>query len=410
MKKSICILIILLITYVISAQDIGYAEYFVDTDPGHGKATKIDISVSASDLTLDFDVSTNSLANGWHFIGIRAKNSNGNWGLNCNRLMYILKLPATNDRKISKAEYFIDTDPGIGQANPITVNNQDFEVVLEATANLASLNSGMHYISIRSADISGRWGVQINRLFYYAKMQSSSSVSKAEYFIDTDLGFGKAKPFTVANPGNELTLDVTNDLAGLETGMHQIVIRAGDAEGRWGSSINRTFYFVKIPVLAEANITHLEYFYDSDPGFGKGIAISASTPGKEVSFSFDANLSGITSGNHIIYIRAKNALNQWGQVYTESFSYSITGLGDEKVVSWFKIYPNPNQGDFRIQFPENQNESSKIQILDISGKMILEKLVSGKSEEFSIDVPKGLYIINIEKNNKIFSQKLCIDW
>jgi len=487
MKTIIWILLILLLSFIISAQDIGYAEYFLDTDPGYGKATKINIAAPASDLTLNFDLSTNALSNGWHFIGIRAKNIDGKWGLNCNRLLYLVKLPAIIDRKISKAEYFIDIDPGIGKASPFIVNSQDYELTLAATADLAALSAGMHNLGVRCSDLGGRWGVQTNRIFYYGKISAISAkickaeyfidtdpgfgkakqftiatpsldltlditdnlagleqgihqivfraadekerwgismtrvfyyskissmatkVSKAEYFIDTDPGFGKAKQFTIASPGSDLALDLTDDLAGMEQGMHQIGFRARDEDGRWGSAIQRIFYFLKIPNPDQANITHIEYFFDNDPGYGLGTSVAVPSPAQDKDIIINADVSALAQGNHIIYLRVKNAISQWGQLYAEAFTYTVTGLGKNEVVRLFKIYPNPNNGNFKIQFPENHSDIFKIRIIDLSGNTIIDKNVAGKCGEFSLDIPKGIYLINLESGHHVFSQKLCIE-
>ena len=59
------------------------------------------------------------------------------------------------------------------------------------------------------------------------------------------------------------------------------------------------------------NLTYLEYFFDTDPGYrlGHGVALSAPAPG--VDQSYVADLSGLTPGFHTMYTRVKNASGAW---------------------------------------------------------------------------------------------------
>ena len=62
------------------AQDIDYAEYFIDTDPGYGSATPIAVSATGSDLSLDFNADMAVLQPGIHYLVIRARDDQGQWG------------------------------------------------------------------------------------------------------------------------------------------------------------------------------------------------------------------------------------------------------------------------------------------------------------------------------------------
>jgi len=64
------------------------AEYFIDADPGIGKATKIGLV----DLNnLNFNINKNQFSDGFHLIGVRIKNISGNWSSNSYYNLYIQK-------------------------------------------------------------------------------------------------------------------------------------------------------------------------------------------------------------------------------------------------------------------------------------------------------------------------------
>lgn len=66
----------------------------------------------------------------------------------------------------------------------------------------------------------------------------------------------------------------------------------------------------------------IEYYFDSDPGFGHGIQVSV-TPGNSVSIDFLALAGEVGHGNHCLYVRAKNSEGSWGLPACRQFSDGI---------------------------------------------------------------------------------------
>lgn len=58
------------------------------------------------------------------------------------------------------------------------------------------------------------------------------------------------------------------------------------------------------------NITQIEYFFDTDPGFGNGTQLTL-TEGVEIEQDFTISLTGLTVGEHILYMRAKDSNSKW---------------------------------------------------------------------------------------------------
>jgi len=81
-----------------------------------------------------------------------------------------------------------------------------------------------------------------------------------------------------------------------------------------------------------------------------------------------------------------------------SASAFINVLLDSKVETYFtdlKVYPNPTRGILFIDFGESTD--AKIKILDITGKIILEKSVNNTVETLDMSMmPSGVYFVEIE--------------
>ncbi len=74
----------------------------------------------------------------------------------------------------------------------------------------------------------------------------------------------------------------------------------------------------------------VEYFFDTDPGFGSGRTITLS--GSLVDTSLSLDLTGLAPGLHTLYVRCKNDNGKWGLSYQSSLQVnSGSGNGNGSV-------------------------------------------------------------------------------
>ncbi|MEA3460769.1 MAG: T9SS type A sorting domain-containing protein [Bacteroidota bacterium] len=311
---------------------------------------------------------------------------------------------------IDYAEYFIDSDPGFGAATPIAVSATGSDISLDFSADIATLQPGIHYLVIRARDDQGQWSQGSNTVFYLVKSPDVgvSNVDQAEYFIDTDPGFGMAVSIPVPAPGNDLILQLSPGLESLDQGMHYIHFRARDVSGRWGSGMNTVFLIVDLPSSADSEIQQVEYFIDTDPGFGLGTPVTLPSAGNDLTIDFSVSLTGLADGEHVLYIRARNALNKWGQVYAEGFTYTATGI-EEGVNSLFKVYPNPSSGHLQIELSDQTSNGCWIKLMDMNGKLVYESECHNNLCELNLELPGGMYLLNIETSDRSISQKIILE-
>lgn len=59
-----------------------------------------------------------------------------------------------------------------------------------------------------------------------------------------------------------------------------------------------------------------------------------------------------------------------------------------------EVYPNPSQGKFTVRFSELPDAGSRIEVLDLSGRKIASRLITGISEELNLyGQAAGLYLV-----------------
>lgn len=234
MKKFLMLLMVMLCLTTVYSQNITTAEYFVDADPGIGNGTPIPIGLPGATVNFNASVPVNSLSPGFHSLSVRVRDEDGKWSFSDKKVFYISGA-ASNPGNITAAEYFLDTDPGPGNANPITVGATGGVVSFTAMIP-ASLSPGFHFLNIRVKDADGKWGMFEQRNFYISSATGDmTQITAAEYFFDNDPGAGNATPLTVTNPGSTVSQTFTVPVpSGLSGGTHLLAIRVRDASGKWG--------------------------------------------------------------------------------------------------------------------------------------------------------------------------------
>jgi hypothetical protein len=314
MKKIFLTALLCIVARLLPAQTITAAEFFVDADPGVGNATSIAVTPGAA-VNFTANVATASLSNGFHVVGIRARDNAGVWGLYETRGFFITS-STSNVTNITAAEFFIDTDPGVGNGTSIPVTT-GASVTFAAVIPTTSLAAGFHFICVRTRDAEGKWGLYETRgLFITSSTSNVTNITAAEFFVDTDPGVGNGTAVAVT-PGATVTFTTNINTTSLSAGFHFAAFRTRDAEGKWGLYETRGFY-ISTATANVGNIVAAEFFIDTDPGAGSGTAITI-VPGTMVTFVATVPTTSLAPGFHFAAIRTKDAEGKWGLYEARGF-------------------------------------------------------------------------------------------
>ena len=93
-----------------------------------------------------------------------------------NRILWVLLLllmaAATSHAQVpTRAEYFVDADPGVGLATPVVLTPGD-TAVKDFSFSTGSLPPGYHILNVRVRDAIGRWGIAMSTWFYIYDTQN----------------------------------------------------------------------------------------------------------------------------------------------------------------------------------------------------------------------------------------------
>ncbi|MES2772893.1 MAG: hypothetical protein V4722_01825 [Bacteroidota bacterium] len=223
---------------------------------------------------------------------------------------------------IVAAEYYLDTDPGLGNATAIAITPDTSLANINFNANIANVSPGMHHLFLRSRDANGKWSITARQLFIKLDEADVANISYVEYFIDTDPGFGNAIAVPVTPGADIASVNINTSIASLDIGLHNFFLRSKNASGKWSETARQMF--VKLPLKPLA-IADTEYYFDVDPGFGKGVPLALNASNTIADFAAPVNITGLSVGNHKLYIRSKEGGGDWS--ITNWFEFTIDASG-----------------------------------------------------------------------------------
>ena len=313
-------------------------EYYWDSDPGLGAATTTTVPVS-NDGSIQFSAPTTGLTPGRHRLFVRAYHKNGD---NCHFAPTLVKdidvFDPVRGTNLQLVEYFWDTDPGYGNATRIDIGTSGLEATLNnLSIPVANVTPGEHLLGIRAMG-ANRWGPTITQKVTVLPKGDNRMITLVEYFWDTDPGLGQGTLIEIETPGLEATLDnLSIPVANVTSREHLLGIRVMGAN-HWGPTITQ-----KVTVLPKGDdrmITLVEYFWDTDPGFGNGTSFEI-TAGQDVTIDnvFIAKPAEITDEltNHVLGFRAFGN-GHWGPTYMYALNTPLRYINEDDKAALTKLY------------------------------------------------------------------------
>ncbi|MEO7309336.1 MAG: hypothetical protein ABIX01_02985 [Chitinophagaceae bacterium] len=299
-----------------AATNLTALEYYFNTDPGHGQATPVTITPGVDIANQAFTPNTTALPDGINYLYVRSRNANGVWSQTASQLFYKLStLTAPAPTNLTGIEYYFNTDPGHGQATPVTITPGVDIAGQVFTPNTTSLPDGINYLYVRSRNANGVWSQTASQLFYKLSIFTASAATNLtaiEYYFNTDPGHGQATAVTIT-PGVDIAGQTfTPNTTALPEGINYLYVRSRNSDGVWSQTASQLFYKLSAASHpAVTTINRMEYFIGADPGYGQAIPVVFNPADSLVGFTFAANVAGLDVGNHLLQIRSRNAAGQW---------------------------------------------------------------------------------------------------
>ena len=331
MKLIFTIFGLVLSCTMLNAQELAKVEYFIDGDPGSGNAVFEPVTgIDTGNLTLI--INTTNLPHGLHSFSARSIDDSSDVSLTATTYFVKINFPVDS---INRVEYFIDGDPGIGNATPVALSST-IDTSFSFSINTTALLSGLHALYVRSITQMGQ--SSFSEVFYFIKNPIvSKNFEKGEYFFDSDPGFDMATSFNLSGT-NAVNKIIPISIPNLSSGMHSLFVRTKD---NYDWSATSSYQFVKIP-SSSTTLQSGEYFFDSDPGFDQAFpfAVTGDNVQNQV---IPITVNNLTSGMHYLFVRTRDDLG-WSRTAAYPFVKVETNVESYLQCEYF-IDVDPGVGD-----------------------------------------------------------------
>ena len=161
---------------------------------------------------------------------------------------------------------------------------------------------------------------------------------------------------------------------------------------------------------APVNCQNVTIVLSTDGGATFPITLVANTP-NDGTASFEVPNNQTSTAR----IMVKAADNIFYNVNSINFTIS-EATASIKDVSFegFNLYPNPSNGNFNLQFETASTAPVKLQLFDLTGRLVREMQFSDVAARFSENISfkntaKGLYLLKIKNGSKQTTRKLVIE-
>ncbi len=277
----------------------------------------------------------------------------------------------------AKAEYYIGADPGEGNGVALELEGEEVLSVglKEASVALSELEPGVYDVGVRVKDANGEWSNAIIRRIqkFSQDIIAETEAEIKDQVTQPDKGIKKAwtisvlpdqvkethlikigaKTIQVVRDSDENDVQFLNKIKSiLEKDLYvvtrfDIKINSDDSivithleEGLLNDfvvsseSLNVELESVGRLSKESSKIVSAEYFFNLDPGEGKGVAVEVAESGANDAIFNEIKVPmwRYKSGNHRVGVRFKNAAGQWGNVLYRGISM-FTVFGEDDVTS-----------------------------------------------------------------------------
>ncbi len=260
------------------------AQYRIDGGEPVTMNVASDTKLVLNDQKFDAQVDASNLSIGLHQFSIRMKDSDGIWS-NWSKPHYFR---VEGQQTLSSAEWFFDTDPGEGEANPVDIPrdgewDNPVEAIQIEDINSLNLDPGVHTLFVRMQDADGNWGPPHQVPF---TVYEPLAIQGAEWVADTNI---KAGSGNIMNPTDgkfdsvrETLISQDIDISQFPEGFHpRITVRSQSNTGRW-SDDSASILLNRIPEINSFMPSESNVSLSLQTNMGMQFTVNAHDPDNDV--------------------------------------------------------------------------------------------------------------------------------
>ena len=289
-------------------------------------------------------------------------------------------------QNITRLEYFVDGDPGIGNATPVSLPNESMDEY-SFSVDLNTLEDGIHKLYYRVRDTQGNWSQTYNRVFVKTADDIIAPRDSVvfEYYFDeqTALLGGKTTFIDTATWDGDFSLNAS--VEDLEQGIHKLYYRFRGKNGHWSQTYSRVFVKTHDDVVFPCNPVVFEYYFDEQTALLDGKTTFIDTAAWDGDFSLNAPVEDLEQGIHKLYYRFRGKNGLWSQTYSRTFLKERLQTDSAPGIEYLEYHLNENNGfgnGVSVDVSEFQGDSIEF-VADITGLTDSNRIFVYVRDEFN---------------------------
>lgn len=208
---------------------------------------------------------------------------------------------------------------------------------------------------------------------------AAQSLVQAEYFWDSDPGFGNGTAMTAQDGSFNEVIEtaISNGISVASPGLHTFGVRINNTPNGWGNTFTTVINVESSVTVQIPGVTAAEFYWDNDPGSGNATALVAFDGNFDEAFevAFQNGVGVPTIGLHTLNVRCQDVSTVWGPIFTTVVSMDngvvpqVTGL--VAVEYYWDVDPGPGNGNPLLAFDGNFGEAIETAMTSISSGLSL---------------------------------------
>jgi parallel beta-helix repeat protein len=273
----------------------------------------------------------------------------------------------------------------------ITVKTQDGSKTASSTINVSSTNTSSTGSTIGSNVIGSLSETADNGHWIASKFTATSniSVNRISLYASQASGTARMAIYTSNSAGEPATLLAQTGDISLITGWNSGTL------GLSQTLVAGATYWLAFEVSSSSTQVRYNSSYGQSRyklfAYGPFPSIAPSTTIGTGIYSIYADNNGLKNGN----------IDE---------SAGVTGIEDLSQQTKIEVFPNPSKGNITVHFSILPEIGSRIEIMDISGKIITSRIISENDMKFNLDQqPNGIYLVKSIFGSSATVQKLILN-
>jgi hypothetical protein len=371
-------------------------------------------------------INTSTVEPGVHRLYVRTRSAAGHWSLT-NSLVFAVSYAVPYPdappvvAPVDAAEYFIDTDPGVGNGTAIPVTAAVDIPSLLGSINTSTVEPGVHRLYVRTRSAAGHWSLTHHQLLavvqpYPTAPSAPGAITQLEYFIDADPGFGNGTPINFTPAADVSNVLFTVNTASLSSGTHYLFVRSKNkwsitqflpftVEGalplkltRFTAKKDRKQVLLEWKTEQETGVSHFEIERSKNGMEFQSIGRVPARNGTNNLY----RLADSAPYPQLNYYRLKMVDVDGTTTYSEIRSVLFSSFG-----STLAVYPNPVRNQVLVRLAGINAAKLSVQLYSQSGARVKSWVLDGQPQlTLPVeDLAAGVYYLQISTGSDIYQAR-----